>query len=204
MAAAIATEDAVREVVLKILQDPNLKLTNDTVIEMLGGGSKETVAPLVKKFREEFSKRGATQEPVPVHVTTEAEILVKRLYAVAKDEALREHEADKTRFYRIWTGLQSDYEVAEAQAEAAETAAAQLNVDLGAARQAISELEAEVRALRDVRNLLEANARAAQHDLDRANEVIASLKTRAEESVRLEQRISRIEAAMPKAAKVGA
>lgn len=198
MAAAIATEEAVREVALKIMQDPQLKLTNDTVIEMLGGGSKETVAPLLKKVREEFMKRGGTHEPVPSHLATEAEALVKRLHAAAKDEARREYEADTMRMSRIYVGMHADSEATTARAEAAEARIVQLQDELNAAELIIDELRTEVRALKGARSLLEANARTAQQDLDRANEVVASMKARAEESSRLEERLSRLEAAMPK------
>lgn len=197
MSVAIATEDAVRAAVLRILQDPQLKLTNDAVIELLGGGSKATIAPLVRKFREEFGGRNHLQDAIPVQLAAEAELLVKRLYSAAKEEARREYEADSLRLSRILSGMQYDLDVAIAEAETASAEALKLQADLGSAQHAISKLETEWLSVQETSSSLESDLHEARRDLDRANETIETLRARANEGLRLEERLSRIEAALP-------
>jgi chromosome segregation ATPase len=204
LSETIANEVTVRDAVLQILRTPNLKLTNENVIKILGGGSKQTVAPLVRRLREEFAQGGLSQDAVPPHLVSEADALVKRLYATAKDESSREHQADVMRMGRILTGLQDDCDSASAEAEVAKAEADRLQLELDAATQAIAQLTEEVANLKEAKLLLEASARTVQQDLDRANDVITSMKSQASERSMLEQRLSRIEAAMPKSAKASA
>lgn len=199
MSKKIATEETVRDAVLQILRTPNLKLTNESVIKILGGGSKETVAPLVRQLRAELAQGGLSDDAVPAHIASEADALVKRLFADAKEEASREHQADVMRMGRILTGLQDECDSASAEAEAVRDEANRLQRELDTATQEIAQLTDELAALKEAKLLVEASARAVQQDLDRANDVITSIKSQASERSMLEQRLSRIEAAMPKA-----
>jgi len=100
---------------------------------------------------------------------------------------------------RILTGLQDECDSASAEAEAVRDEANRLQRELDTATQEIAQLTDELAALKEAKLLVEASARAVQQDLDRANDVITSIKSQASERSMLEQRLSRIEAAMPKA-----
>lgn len=102
--------------------------------------------------------------------------MVKRLYAAAKDDARREYEADVSRMSRIMVGLQEESDAHAVQAADAQARADQLQEELAAAKTMIDDLETQVLRGDEAKTLLEASARGAQQDLDRANELIASLK----------------------------
>ncbi len=197
MAATIASEDAVRAVAFKIMQTPHMKLTNDSVIEMLGGGSKQTIAPLLKKIREEFAQNGGA-DAVPTHLQAEAETLIKRLYEAAIGDARRHYEADTMRMGRILSGLQSDLDAATDANQTAEAQALQLRGELNTAEQEIEDLKAQIVAVTEGKVLFEASARTAHKDLERAAETIAALKARLDDSARVEERLNRLETMMPK------
>ena len=169
MSAAIATKESVRAAALEFLRDPRRKLTIDEVMKILGGGSRTTVADTLREVRQELGVRGGNgEEPVPVHLATEADGLVKRLYAAAKDDARREYEAVVSRMSRIMVGVQEDSDAHAARAAHAQVRADRLQEELDAAKTMIDDLETQVLRGDEAKTLREASARAAQQDLDHA------------------------------------
>lgn len=194
MSEAIATIESVRRVALEIIRDPRRSLTCGAVIAELGGGSKSTVGPLLKRVREELGQRGGGAiDPVPSHLAAEAEALIKRLHADAVEEARREYDADVARFGRIMGGLQVDLDAMTNEARAAEARAVELQVALAAAKQEVSDLERRVLIAEEAKSLIEASDRVTQSELERAREQNATLKLQIEENAAVHARLERLE-----------
>ncbi len=144
MSIAIATPDRIREVALELYSRVPSSMTITAVTEIIGGGSRSTVGPILRQIREEVNAaaRGATA--VPAELRAKADSLIQSLMSEASAQARREYETSVARLDSQMSALEADVADASAEVDALRAAGAKLSRRLDDANLKVAELEGQL------------------------------------------------------------
>jgi|TARA_A100001391_G_scaffold145276_2_gene102941 chromosome segregation ATPase len=120
MSAAIATEQAVERVIFA-LERAGRAATADNVIEELGGGSKSTVARLLRQRRARSNPQGS-EETFPSALLESARPMLSSLYDMACTTERERYRQASERLNTLMNALEDELEAARENEERLEDA----------------------------------------------------------------------------------
>ncbi len=199
MSDQVADWETVKEAALA-LRARGERISNAMIIKELGGGSKETVAPLLRRFRDEFPE-ASPEENVPPHLAAEAQALVTRLFGMAKAEARAEFERDRGYQASVTAGLREDLDDSEAEVAALRARLGEIQTRLDAALATNEDLVARCSAAEA--SLIDERVGHAQtkRELDQARQSIAALKAQLDHAAAVALEVSSLRAVVAELAK---
>lgn len=193
MSETIAMPEKVREEALKLLAIDPRSMTISAVIAAVGGGSRATVAPILKQIRNEHDAFRAAGTAVPAELRARADALVTSLFSEARAEASRLFEDRSARFDGLMHALEVDVADGVALLGEATGQIALLQSKLDDANKKNADLEARSVALASANAELEASAHALKLELERAEEKITAQNRRLDANQTMAERLGRIE-----------
>jgi len=199
MSDPIANWETVKDAALA-LRARGERISNAMIIKELGGGSKETVSPLLRRFRDEFPE-APHEENVPAHLASEAQALVTKLFGMAKAEARGEFERDRGYQSSVTAGLREDLDDSEAEVAALKARLGEMQPRLEDVLRRNEDLMARCSAAEA--SLVDERVGHAQtkRELDQARQAIASLKSQLDNAAAVALEVSSLRAVVAELAK---
>jgi chromosome segregation ATPase len=199
MSDPIANWETVKDAALA-LRARGERISNAMIINELGGGSKETVSSLLRRFRDEFPE-APHEENVPAHLASEAQGLVSRLYGIAKAEARGEFERDRGYQASVTAGLREDLDDSESEVAALKARLGEIQPRLDDALSRNADLVARCSGAEA--SLIDERVGHAQtkRDLDQARQSIAALKVQLDHAAAVVLEVSSLRTVVAELAK---
>lgn len=188
---AIASDDAIRAAALALHQQDPASMTITNVIASVGGGSRSTVAPILKEIRQELSADEQTSV-IPAALRVKVEALLQTVMTEASIQASQEFLARSARTEANLAAMEADAEAAAAEIDGLNEKLAEIAATLEETSRQLAEKTRRVEELETA--LVDEKVRVAetQRLLDVAWAETASLRREQSHATVIDARIEQL------------